>query len=78
MHHESQYLWVHAWTANELNRNTKANGFFGSRPVVSNAPDLEVCTDILARTFTLAIALALDLAIVVVFTALAVAFAAAL
>ena len=76
IHHENQYQWGHAWTPKELNPNTKANGFFGSRPAISNAPDPEVCTVLIARTFTLALALALPLA--VAFTALAVAFAAAL
>ena len=37
-----QYPWVHACKPKELNPSTKANGFLGSRPVIFNAPGVEV------------------------------------
>ena len=44
MHHGGQYTRVHAWRPKELNPRAKANGFLGSRPVISNAPGPEVIT----------------------------------
>ena len=37
-----QYPWVHACKPKELNPSTKANGFLGSRPIIFNAPGVEV------------------------------------
>ena len=40
----AQYSWVPAWRTKDLNPRAKANGFLGSRPVISNAPGREVIT----------------------------------